>query len=186
MPAYPREELEQMWQRWLDTNKQCEANRDWQPLADLYAEDATYGWNSGPNDEFMAMGREEIRSLALGLEMHGLEGWTYPYQAVLIDDRQGMLLGLWKQVAEARREDGSAYEVAGLGGSWFGYGGDGLWAWQRDFYDVGNAGSVFLTMMQAGVLSAGMTERINQSMAGERAPGHYRLGETPAPLWPRI
>src|SRR4051794_24661661 len=123
VPAYPREELEEMWQRWLDTNKQCEANRDWRPLADMYAVDATYGWNSGPNDEFMAMGREEIRNYALGLEMHGLEGWTYPYQAVLIDDRQGMLLGLWKQVSEARRDDGSAYEVAGLGGSWFGYAG---------------------------------------------------------------
>src|SRR5947208_1809369 len=88
MPAYLRDEMEAMWQRWLDTNKECEAQRDWRPLADLYVEDATYGWNSGPNDEFMAIGRDEIRAWALGLEMHGLEGWSYPYQGVLIDDRQ--------------------------------------------------------------------------------------------------
>jgi hypothetical protein len=186
MRAFPRDELEQMWQRWLETNKQCETNRDWQPLADMYTEDATYGWNSGPNDEFMAVGREEIRTLALGLEMQGLEGWTYPYQAVLIDERQGMVLGLWKQVADAGDDGGAAYEVAGLGGSWFGYGGGGFWAWQRDFYDVGNAGAVFIAMMQAGVLSEGMTARINKAMAGERAPGHFRRGEAPVSIWPTV
>ena len=186
MPAYPRAELETMWQRWIDTNTQCEQARDWSALADLYVEDATYGWNSGPNDEFMAVGRDDIRRLALGLEMEGLEGWTYPYQAVLIDDQQGMCLGLWKQVANAVDDSGSAYEVAGFGGSWFGYAGDGLWAWQRDFYDVGNAGATFITMMQAGVLSEGMTARINKAMTGERAPGHYRRGEAPASLWPKV
>ena len=56
--------------------------------------------------------------------MGGLEGWTYPYQKVLIDDRQGEVLGLWKQVADATRADGSNYEIAGLGGSWFRYAGD--------------------------------------------------------------
>ena len=76
-------------------------------MADLYTEDATYGWNVGPNDEFMAVGRDEIRDIALGLEMAGLEGWTYPYQKVLIDEQQGEILGLWKQVADATKADGS-------------------------------------------------------------------------------
>src|SRR4051812_32915692 len=75
VPGFPRDELEQMWQRWLDANKRCEADRDWRPMADLYTEDATYGWNNGPDDEFMAVGRDEIREIALGLEMRGLEGW---------------------------------------------------------------------------------------------------------------
>jgi len=83
-----------------------------------------------PADDFMAVGRDEIRELALGLEMAGLEGWTYPYQAVLIDDGRAWSSGFWKQVADARQADGSPYEVAGFGASWFGYGGDGLWAWQ--------------------------------------------------------
>ena len=101
MPAYPRAELEEMVERWLEVNRQGEAKKDWQHMADLYTEDATYGWNVGPNDEFMAVGREEIREVALGLEMAGLEGWTYPYQKVLIDEQQGEVLGLWKQVADA-------------------------------------------------------------------------------------
>ena len=156
--------MEQMWQRWLDANKRCEAERDWRPMSELYTEDATYGWNSGPDDEFMAVGRDEIRDIALGLEMRGLDGWTYPYQACLIDERQGMAMGFWKQVADATRADGSHYEVAGLGGSWFGYAGNLQWAWQRDFYDVTNAGAVFLEMMEAGVLSDGMRERIGKSV----------------------
>ena len=64
----------------------------------------------------MAVGRDQIRDYALGLEMEGLGGWTYPYQRVLIDDQQGEILGLWKQVADATRADGSHYEIAGLGG----------------------------------------------------------------------
>jgi hypothetical protein len=178
--------MEQMWQRWLDTNKRCEAERDWRSLAELYRDDATYGWNCGAGDDFMAVGRDEIRDYALGLEMAGLEGWTYPYQAVLIDDARGMVIGFWKQVAGARRDDGSAYEVAGFGASWFGYGGGGRWAWQRDFYDAGNAGALFFEMIAAGLLSEPMTQRINRAMAGEPAPGHYRRGQTPAPLWPTI
>ena len=184
MLAYPRAEIEEVWQRWLDTNAKCEESRDWSSLAEFYTPGATYGWNSGPDDEFMAVGRDEIRELAFGLEMRGLEGWTYPYQAVLIDDQQGMVLGLWKQVAAAKRDDGSNYEVPGLGGSWFGYAGEGLWAWQRDFYDVTNAGATFLAMMEAGVLSEGMRERIDGALRGERAPGHYRRAKLPTPLWP--
>ena len=89
MPTFAREELEAMVERWLAINQRCEAERDWRPMAELYTEDATYGWNVGPNDEFMAVGRDEIRDVALGSEMAGLEGWSYPYQRVLIDDAQG-------------------------------------------------------------------------------------------------
>ena len=182
--GYPRDELEEMVRRWLDVNQQCEAARDWRPMAAMYTEDATYGWNVGPNDEFMAVGRDQIEAVALGSEMAGLEGWTYPYQRVLIDDQQGEVLGLWRQVADATRPDGSHYEVAGLGGSWFRYGGNWMWSWQRDFFDVGNAGSVFLEMIGQGVLAPGMQQRIERAMAGERLPGHYRRGDAPAPLWP--
>jgi hypothetical protein len=186
VPAYPRDEMDRMWAEWIAANKRCEAARDWRPMADLYDEEATYGWNSGANDDFMAVGREEIRNYALGLEMAGLEGWTYPYQAVVIDDRAGMVIGLWKQVAGERRPDGTPYEVAGFGASWFGYGGEGRWAWQRDFYDSGNAGAVFFEMIQAGVLSDVMSDRIKRAISGELAPGHYRRGQTPVPLWPTV
>jgi hypothetical protein len=183
MPAFERSELEEMVERWLDANRRCEEARDWRPMADMYTEDATYGWNVGPGDEFMAVGREEIREIALGLEMTGLEGWTYPYQRVLIDDRQGEVLGLWRQVADATRDDGTHYEVAGLGGSWFRYAGDWMWSWQRDFFDVGNAAAVFLEMISKGVLTPGMQARIERAMAKERQPGHYALGQAPVGLW---
>jgi hypothetical protein len=39
-------------------------------------------------------------------------------------------------------------------------------------------------MMTAGVLSPGMTERLESAMRGERAPGHYRANDIPMPLWP--
>jgi hypothetical protein len=121
--AYPRTEMEEMVERWLAANRQAEADRDWRPLAELYTEDATYGWNLGPNEEFMAVGRDEIREIALGQEMFGLDGWEYPYEEILIDDRKGQVIGLWRQVADAKRADGGRYEVAGIGGSWVGYAG---------------------------------------------------------------
>ena len=131
----------------------------------------------------MVVGREEIREIALGLEMAGLEGWTYPYQKVLIDEQQGEILGLWKQVADATKADGTNYEIAGLGGSWFRYAGNFQWSWQRDFFDVGNAGAVFMAMIKDGTLLPGMQQRMERAMSGERLPGHYRLGEAPVGLW---
>lgn len=182
MPAFPRDELEEMVQRWLDTNKACEAAGDWRPLAEMYTADATYGWNLGPREEFMAVGRDEIRDIALTLEMGGLDGWTYPYEEMLIDDRKGQVIGLWRQVADAKREDGSPYEVPGIGGSWFRYAGNWQWSWQRDFFDFGNVATLFMEMIEDGTLSEGMTRRMERSAAGS-LPGHYRLGEAPAGLW---
>jgi hypothetical protein len=115
--------------------------------------------------------------------MAGLEGWTYPYQRVLIDEEQGEFLGLWKQVANAQKADGTNYEIAGLGGSWFRYAGNFQWSWQRDFFDVGNAGAVFMAMIKDGTLLPGMQQRMERAMSGERLPGHYPLGEAPVGLW---
>ena len=183
MPAYPREEMEAMVEKWLAANKQAEADGDWRGMADCYAEDATYGWNLGPGHDFMAVGRDEIRDVAIGLEMGGLDEWTYPYQSVVIDDRQGLVVGFWRQIAGAKRADGSHYEVAGIGGSWFKYGGNMQWAWQRDWFDFGNAGATFMEMIRDGTLSEGMTARMHRALTPD-LPGHYELGRAPAPLWP--
>jgi hypothetical protein len=183
MPGFAYEELEEMVRRWLEANKGAQEARDWSPLADMYTEDATYGWNIGPNEEFMAMGRTQIRDIALGLEMAGLDGWAYPYQKVVIDPAQGEVIGLWKQIADRTRPDGSRYEIAGLGGSWFRYAGDWRWSWQRDFFDVGNATALFIEMIKADALSDGMRARIERAASGELQPGHYRLGDAPVGLW---
>ena len=183
MPPFPYQEMQEMVQRWLEGNRRAQEAGDWRPLADMYTEDATYGWNLGPHEEFMAVGRHEIRDVALGLEMGGLDGWTYPYQRVLIDPEVGEVIGLWKQIAGARRPDGSPYEVAGLGGSWFRYAGRWQWSWQRDFFDVGNATALFVEMIQAGTLSEGMRRRVERAAGGGSLPGPYRPGAVPVGLW---
>ena len=182
--GYDRAELEEMVERWLAVNRACEEAGDWSGLAEMYTEDATYGWNVGPNDEFMAVGRQEILEIALGLEMAGLDGWSYPYQHVVIDDANGEVIGFWKQVPDAPGPDGKLREVAGFGGSWFIYAGNFKWSWQRDFMDIGNVTALYMAMISDGTLTEGMTRRMEEAMKG-RQPGHFRVGEAPVAMWER-
>ena len=167
--------------RWLAANHTAEAQGDWTGLADFYAPDATYGWNIGPKEDVMCVGVQEIREIALSLEMAGLEGWSYPYQKVLIDEQIGEVVGFWKQVATDA--DGEQAVIYGIGGSWFRLNGDGLIEWQRDFFDFGHVQKLYLKLIEDGKLSAGMQERIQRSMAGEKLPGYYPLGQAPVPIW---
>jgi hypothetical protein len=183
MGQWDRAELDEMVERWIAENERCEKLGDWRPLADMYTEDATYGWNYGPEQEFMAVGREEIREIALGQEMQGLEGWTYPYQQFVIDEKSGDAIGFWKQVSDATRADGSHYQVQGIGGSWFRYGGDFQWGWQRDFFDFGNVSHLFMEMITDNALSEGMQKRIERSMSGKDLAGWYKIGQSPVALW---
>ena len=96
--AFPREELDDWVERWLEANREAERAGDWKPLADFYTEDATYGWNIGPKEDVMCVGSDEIRDVALGLEMEGLENWVYEYQKVLVDEKLGEIVGFWKQI----------------------------------------------------------------------------------------
>ncbi len=181
MAALPREQMEDFVQRWLDVNRDAERNGDWTPLADFYAQDATYGWNIGPKEDVMCVGKKEIAEIALGLEMAGLQGWTYPYQRVLIDEKIGEVVGFWKQVATDA--DGNNQEIYGIGGSWFRLNEQGLIEWQRDFFDFGHVQKLYLQLIQEGKLSKGMQERIQRSLAGEKLPGYYPLGQAPVPIW---
>src|SRR6185312_4246467 len=106
--SFTREDLDKWVQRWLDANRECEQKGDWKPLADFYTEDATYGWNIGPKEDVMCVGRDQIRDVALGLEMQGLENWVYEYQKVLVDEKQGEIVGFWKQIVN--KSDGSQDE----------------------------------------------------------------------------
>ena len=182
MAAYPRDELDAMWQRWIQANLLAQHKGDWTGLAELYAPEATYGWMYAPDDQFMAVGRDQIRDWALGTEMLGFDGWKYPYVASVIDDRQGMCVGFWRQVSTMTDPSGAPYEVAGVGGSWFSYGGDMQWAWQRDFFDVGSAGQTIMRVIQDGNTTPTMHKRFELVAAG--APGHYTRADLPAPVWP--
>src|SRR5690625_1830847 len=181
MPSFPRAELEDVVDRWLEANREAERAGDWTILAQFYTDDATYGWNIGPKEDVMCVGIDEIRDIALGQEMDGLQGWRYPYQKVIIDDKQGEIVGFWKQVAPDSK--GITHEVYGIGGSWFRYAGDGKFDWQRDFFDFGHVSTLFMKLIEAGDLSDGMQKRIERSASGEQIPGYYPLGQAPSPLF---
>ena len=181
MATLPREQLETFVERWLAANRLAEAQGDWKPLADFYAPEATYGWNIGPKEDVMCVGVDEIRDIALSLEMAGLEGWSYPYQKVLIDEKIGEVVGFWKQVAADA--EGNQATIYGIGGSWFRLNADGLIEWQRDFFDFGHVQKLYLKLIEEGKLSTGMQERIQRSLAGEKLPGYYPIGQAPVPIW---
>lgn len=181
-PRFSRDELDDVVERWLEANRVAEDCGDWRPLADFFTADATYGWNIGPTDDVMCIGIDEIRDIAFGQEMEGLLGWRYPYQRVLVDDRLGEVVGFWKQVATDTA--GTDHEIYGIGGSWFGYAGNGKWAWQRDFFDFGHVTELYLALLKSGNVTKEFSERVAKNSTGQRLPGWYRRGAAPQPIWP--
>jgi hypothetical protein len=176
-----RAQLDDWVKRWLQANKDSEAAGDWKNLADFYTEDATYGWNIGPKEDVMCVGKDEIRDVALGLEMEGLDNWVYEYQKVLVDEKQNEIVGFWKQIVH--KTDGTDDQIYGIGGSWFRLNEDLLIEWQRDFFDFGHVAYMFGKLIGSGDLSEGMQKRIERSVAGEQLPGYYPLGQSPVPIW---
>nr|WP_208301179.1 nuclear transport factor 2 family protein [Mycobacterium sp. DL440] len=181
MTMASREELEAWSDRWLKANQDAEKAGDWKPLADFYTEDATYGWNIGPKEDVMCVGRDEIRDVALGLEMEGLENWVYEYQRVLIDEKQNEIVGFWKQIAN--KSDGTRDEIYGIGGSWFRLNDQLLIEWQRDFFDFGHVAKGYGKLIESGDLTPTMQKRIERSLSGEKLPGYYPLGNAPVKIW---
>jgi hypothetical protein len=181
-----RERLESFWHEWLAANRTAERDRDWGPLADFYAEDATYGWMYTPDEHFMAVGRQQIREWALGTEMAGLDGWHYDYQATVMDEVAGMVVGFWKQKSGLLDDAGQEYEIVGIGGSWFGVGerADGglHFAWQRDWFDLGSTATTFLAIAGSGKAPQGLLDRM--SLDGRTQPGHYTRANLPSSVWP--
>lgn len=176
-----REQLEDWVERWLKANQDAEKAGDWKALAEFYTDDATYGWNIGPKEDVMCLNKDEIREVALGLEMEGLENWVYEYQKTLIDEKQNEIVGFWKQIAT--KSDGTRDEIYGIGGSWFRLNDRLLIEWQRDFFDFGHVQKAFLKLIESGDLTPTMQKRIERSLAGEKLPGYYPLGTSPVPIW---
>lgn len=174
--SYPRAELEAMVEKWLEANIASEREGDWSKhLSELYTEDAIYSWNVGPDQDFVANGRKEIHDIAIGYQMKGFEGWEYPYHDIVIDEKRGTVIGFWRQVSPIKRKDGTPVAIEGIGGSWFEYGGNYQWKWQRDFFDMGNAKDCFFQLAGAGALSPIVKEKIHRMAKGELLPGHRKL-----------
>ncbi len=174
MPAFPRDEIEEMVRRWVAANDEAGRSGDWSKMSAFYTEDAIYSWNNGANWEFVARNRQQIHDWVFGTEMAGLEHWTYPYVRTLIDDQKGEFIGIWRQVAPLLDPDGVRYEINGTGGSWFRYAGGFKWSWQRDFFDHANAGAVFGAMLKNGQLTERMQDRMKR---GSDMPGWTPISE---------
>jgi len=191
MSELTRAEIEEFWDSWLATNREAERIHDWRILADHYAEDATYGWMYSVDEHFMAVGREQIREWAIGIEMDGLDGWHYDYQATLIDEEKGMVVGFWKQRSGITDDaTGQEFEILGIGGSWFGIerqaegpdAGQLKFAWQRDWFDMPSTAHTFMSILSAGKAPETLLKRM--SVSGLDVPGHYRHADIPSPVWP--
>lgn len=186
-----RPEIEEFWDSWLDINRKAEASGDWRILAECYAEDASYGWMYSPDEHFMAVGRDQIRDWAIGIEMDGLDGWHYDYQATVIDEKNAMIVGFWKQRSGITNDEtGQEYEILGIGGSWFGVerqtagadAGQIKIAWQRDWFDMPSTAHTFMEIIKADKAPDTLLKRI--SVTGHDVPGHYHYDELPSPVWP--
>jgi hypothetical protein len=159
-------------------------------MADWYAEDATYGWMYAPDEHFMAVGRDQIRDWAIGIEMDGFDGWHYDYVCTVIDEQKAMVVGFWKQRSGILDDNGKEYEILGLGGSWFGLkrvteGPDADQIkidWQRDWFDMPSTAHTFMSIVSDGKASDTLLKRM--SVTGHSVPGHYHLDELPSTVWP--
>jgi ketosteroid isomerase-like protein len=107
-----KEEVRALFDRWLDDNRKCEEERDWSRLADYYADDATYQYTMGRQGLRVARGKDEVRRLVMQRDMAGFEGWSFPYEWVVIDDDKVMTK--WWNQAPQKKEDGSPYRVVGV------------------------------------------------------------------------
>ena len=191
MSDLTRDELEEFWDSWLRVNRDGESRGDWRVLADWYAEDATYGWMYSPDEHFMAVGRDQIRDWAIGIEMDGLDGWHYDYVASVIDERSRMVVGFWKQRSGITDDTtGREFEILGIGGSWMGVerqttgpdAGRLKFAWQRDWFDMPSTAHTFLRIIESGKAPETLLKRM--SVTGLGVPGHYRHDDLPSSVWP--
>ena len=127
-------------------------------MAEWYAEDATYGWMYSVDEHFMAVGRDQIRDYAIGIEMDGLDGWHYDYQCTMIDERRHGRRLLEAAVGHPRRRAArstrsSASAARGSASSARPRGADdGLikFAWQRDWFDMPSTAHTFMEIVKAG------------------------------------
>jgi hypothetical protein len=168
--SFSRVELEEMMQRWKAANDAAETLGNWSSLADFYTSDDGYSWGMGPNREFIAHGREEIRDIALGWYMKGFARWKYPYYDIVIDDQKGAVVAFYHQVSPDKRSNGEPYQVDGVSGSRFQYAGNYQWKWQRDFFDMGNVMAVTLELAGEGFLDPEVKEKVRNQVRGTPMP----------------
>jgi hypothetical protein len=152
MSTYSREEMHEMVRRWLAVNDKAEREGNWRYLADFYSDDCVYGWDT-PKGKYEFVGRETIRETCVGNAMDPYQGWTYPYDKIVIDEEKAEVFVTWWQVPPGApmREDGSAMKV--MGASWFKYAGHYQWSEQLDMYDYTTITNLIKECVEKGILA---------------------------------
>jgi hypothetical protein len=67
------QEVRDLMDRFVSTSRKGDAERNWAPLADSYAEDAVYQYTMGKAGMRVARGRDEVRRLVMMRDMAGFE-----------------------------------------------------------------------------------------------------------------
>lgn len=181
--SFPRHELEEMVRRWAEAGRLAESTGDWAgALGPFYAPDARVRVHVGADQVYVGRGRHAIAQQMLGEDMEGFEGWTYPHERVLIDEKRGEVVVYWRQVSPHRRSDGTPYAVAGLGNSYLRYAGGFLWSDQEDSFDLGQVTALLLELAAHGHLSPSLKRRIQRMARGHRTSGYERAPHALSPF----
>ena len=59
-----------------------------------------------------AVGWDQVKALVMERDMEGFDGWTFPYEWLVIDGDK--IMTKWHMVPPFKREDGSEYKILGM------------------------------------------------------------------------
>ncbi len=114
----------------------------------------------------MCVGIDEIRDIALGQEM------DVPRAGATLSGRhrrnRGEVVGFWETGCHRRQRQ--AWEVYGIGGSWFRYAGGGKWNWQR----VLRLGLFPRSTWSEPASYRQACRSASNAVSGNKVPGYYR------------
>jgi hypothetical protein len=167
-----RAELEEMFRRWIEAHDRATATGNWKDtLGAYYSDDAEYRWDLGPDETFLVRGLHDIREIGVGYQMEGFERWSYPYERWVIDETKGEIVGFWRQISPYKRPDGTFYQVAGYGTSWFRYAGNFKWSHQQDYLDLASVVATLRDLAAAGLLPEALKQKMQMRARGKLMPG---------------
>lgn len=120
-------------ERFVAANDEAGRLHDWTGLADFYADDALYWYDTGAV-QTVARGPAEICNLVLVRDQLGWMNWTYPFECWAVAGEHAFTR--WWNRGPGRRPDGSFYQVVGMSHIRFEPEG-ARFAEQLDLFDLG-------------------------------------------------
>ena len=127
------------------------ARNEWRWIADaFYAERCTYICEYAGTMLVRADTRDQIRATHYGRDMMvGWEGWSFPIERYCTNGNQ--VITHWWNRGPGKRADGSFFQTPGV--SFITVGGDGLFTYQLDLFDLAHQMHLCDELEDAGLLS---------------------------------